>query len=334
MEVKKSLAVRYRPQTFDEVTEQTVTIDILKQQIKDASFNHCYLFSGTSGCGKTTCARIFAREINSEIIEIDAASHTGVEDVRSIIENARRKSLTAKYKAFIVDECHAFSKNAWQAMLKLLEDTPQGCVIILCTTDPQKIPLTILNRVQRLEFTDVSMVGIVNRLQEIAEAEEITADKEGLYYIAGLAKGSMRTAVSFLEKATEIDKVVNGSNVVQRLGVIAYDEYFKLLKALDIGDDKTAIYMLEEQRNNGKDIRVLFENFTKFVLDCMKIKICQEWGVSSIPYKQEYVQSLRDEDKEDIVQTLVLCKNIMAQHKTDSKDPLMVAELRIILKER
>ena len=171
---KISLAVKYRPQSFDDVTEQESTKIILTQQLESGEIQHAYLFVGGAGTGKTTCARIFANEINQhkgQPIELDAASNSGVDDVRNIIQQAKLKSLDSEYKVFIIDECHALSNTAWQAFLKLLEEPPAKSIFIFCTTNPEKIPKTILSRVQRFDFKRISQQGIVNRLRYIIEQE-------------------------------------------------------------------------------------------------------------------------------------------------------------------
>lgn len=170
----KSLAIKYRPQTFDDVSEQSAIKVILEQQIKSGEIKGAYCFVGAAGTGKTTCARIFANEINhgeGVPIEMDAASHNGVDDVREIAKMAQTKALDAEYKVFILDEAHMFSAGAWAAMLKLIEEPPAKCVFILCTTDYWKIPKTIQSRCQRYQFQRISTEGIVERLMHIIDME-------------------------------------------------------------------------------------------------------------------------------------------------------------------
>ena len=171
---RTSLAVKYRPKDFSDLTEQGAIKDILTNQIETKTFQHGYLFTGPAGTGKTTSARIFANMINQgkgTPIEVDAASNSGVDNIRQIIDDAKKKPLDAEYKIFIIDECHALSSGAWQAMLKLLEEPPKFSIFILATTNPEKIPPTILSRVQRFQFNKISTDGIYQRLKYIIESE-------------------------------------------------------------------------------------------------------------------------------------------------------------------
>lgn len=176
----KSLAIKYRPHDWASVTEQSSTKLILQQQLDSGEVKNAYLFCGPAGCGKTTCARIFANDINKgegNPIELDAASNNGVDDVREIIQQAKTKSLDSEYKIFIIDECHALSNSAWQAMLKIIEEPPAKSIFIFCTTNPERIPKTILSRVQRYDFNRISTEGIINRLQYILEQENYVLDE-------------------------------------------------------------------------------------------------------------------------------------------------------------
>ena len=170
----KSLAIKYRPKTWEDVSEQSSTKLILQQQLQSGEVKNAYLFCGPAGCGKTTCARIFANDINhgeGNPIELDAASNNGVDDVREIINQAKTKSLDSEYKIFIIDECHALSNSAWQAMLKIIEEPPAKSIFIFATTNPERIPKTILSRVQRYDFNRISTEGVVDRLRYILDEE-------------------------------------------------------------------------------------------------------------------------------------------------------------------
>ena len=170
----QALALKYRPKNFSDLTEQKAVVEILTNQINTNTIKHGYLFCGGAGTGKTTSARIFASMINKgsgEPIELDAASNNSVEDIRRITEEAQTKSLDSEYKVFIIDECHMLSNSAWNAFLKTLEEPPTKSIFILCTTNPEKIPATILSRVQRYNFQRISFEGIVKRLEYVLQQE-------------------------------------------------------------------------------------------------------------------------------------------------------------------
>ena len=176
----KTLAVKYRPTKWNDVVEQLSTKLILQQQLSSGEIKNAYLFCGGAGTGKTTCARIFANEINKgqgNPIEMDAASNSGVDDVRNITQQAKTKSLDSEYKVFIIDECHSISNTGWQAFLKLIEEPPAKSIFIFCTTNPERIPKTILSRVQRYDFNRISTGAIINRLKYILEQENYVLDE-------------------------------------------------------------------------------------------------------------------------------------------------------------
>lgn len=175
----QALALKYRPKSFNDLTEQSSIVTILQNQINTNSVKAGYLFVGPAGCGKTTTARIFANMINhgeGTPIELDAASNNSVDDIRELIDNAQTQSLDSEYKIFIIDECHMITTQGWNAFLKTLEEPPAKSIFILCTTDPQKLPATILSRVQRYNFQKISTEGIVKRLIYILEQEGYTCE--------------------------------------------------------------------------------------------------------------------------------------------------------------
>ena len=210
--MSKALAIKYRPQNFSQLTEQSAVVTILTNQIETNTIKHGYLFAGGAGTGKTTSARIFANMINKGAgtpIELDAASNNSVEDIRRLTEDAQTQSIDSEYKVFVIDECHSLSNQAWQAMLKTLEEPPAKAIFIFCTTNPEKIPQTILSRVQRYNFQRISQEGIVNRLVTILHNEypsnipntlSITCDRNALEYIAKIADGGMRDAITLMDK--------------------------------------------------------------------------------------------------------------------------------------
>lgn len=276
----QSLAVKYRPTKFDEVVEQSATKIILQQQLRNKEIKNAYLFCGGAGTGKTTCARIFANEINAgngTPIELDAASNNSVDDVREIIQQAKTKSLDSEYKVFIMDEVHALSNQAWQAMLKVLEEPPKKSIFIMCTTEKNKIPKTILSRVQQFDFQRISYLSIVERLGVVYlnEGHETLSDGSGdaIGYIAKLAQGGMRDALTMLDKCLAYSNELTLDNVTKALGMTSYEVMTDLLSAYDCTDAPEMIRIINSVYMSGYDLKQFIKSFTNFILDLNKYKL-------------------------------------------------------------
>lgn len=288
---KQALALKYRPKTFNDVIEQDAIKATLSQQIKMNTIQHCYLFTGPAGCGKTTDARIFANEINSgsgNIIEIDAASNNSVEDTRRIIDDAKFKSITSTYKVYILDECHVFSSQAWQSLLKVIEEPPACVVFIFCTTNPEKIPNTILSRVQRYDFRKISFNGIVSRLKYIIENENneganITYEGSAIEYIAKLADGGMRDSITTLDKCLSYNTNLTLENVTTALGTVNYDILFDLTDYVYNFETNKVIETIETIYMSGANIKQFIKDYTLFVLDLCKYGLNKTFNYIQIP---------------------------------------------------
>ena len=290
------LANKYRPKRFEDVSEQGAIKTIIENQIKDNDIRNAYLFCGGAGTGKTTCARIVADMINDgkgKPIELDAASNNSVDDVRKIINDSKFKALDSKYKIYIIDECHSLSNAAWQAMLKLLEEPPASTIFIFCTTDPQKIPRTILSRVQRYNFQRISKEGIIKRLKYIIEQENeemcnktgaITYEDAAIDYIAKQAQGGMRDAITTLDKCLQYNKNLSLENVVKVLssGVTPY-ELYDFTKLLLNKNTEAAIKKLDEFFMSGIDMGLLLNMYFEFLLNLQKYLILNNTSVSNLP---------------------------------------------------
>ena len=294
----KTLAVKYRPKTWDEVSEQTSTKIILQQQLESGEVKNAYLFCGPAGCGKTTCARIFANDINKgegNPIELDAASNNGVDDVRNIIQQAKTKSINSEYKIFIIDECHALSNSAWQAMLKIIEEPPAKSIFIFATTDPQKIPKTILSRVQRYDFQRISQHGIVDRLKYICKVEECVYDDESLEFIAKLADGGCRDSITYLDKCLAYHPKLTLKHVTEALGTADYSTMFELTDCL-LGYDgmgsKEAIEIIETLHAKGKELKTFIKQYVQFLLDLDKYSLGCDWKYLQMPKLTDYEKAL------------------------------------------
>lgn len=275
-----SLAVKYRPKEFCDVVGQSSTVKILTKQIEVNSIYNCYLFSGASGCGKTTVARIFANKINKgcgQPIEIDAASNNGVDNIRQISETAQERSLDSVYKVYIIDECHMLSNNAWNAMLKLIEETPKYTIFIFCTTDPQKIPATIVNRCQVFNFTKMTDEQIFNRLKYVCDLERYEYDIEGLDLISKCANGSMRQSLTLLDKCKDYSIVINAENVSNCLGDYSYDTMFNLVNSIIKNDSQSILYITDKLSNEGLDLKQFINNFLKFTLQLNRVLIFKKF---------------------------------------------------------
>lgn len=303
--MSEALAIKYRPHDWSSVVEQESVKVILQNQLETGENKNAYLFVGSAGCGKTTCARILANELNKgqgNPIELDAASNNGVDDVRNIIQQAQTKSLNSEYKVFIIDECHAISSAGWQAFLKLIEEPPAKSVFIFCTTNPEKIPKTILSRVQRYDFKRISQQGIVDRLWWILDTEgyndiDKVVDREPLEYIAKMADGGMRDAITLMDKCLAYSQELTLENVVKALGVTDYETMFKLTDTLVETDTKNAITIIENLYNEGKDLKQFIHSYCHFLLDLCKLNIGCGWELVSIPKLQDYEQYLKDMDE-------------------------------------
>ena len=271
-----SLAAKHRPTKLEDVCGQSVTVDILRYQIENDILAGALGFFGASGCGKTTIARIVSNMINDykgHPIEIDAASNNSVDDVRSIIEGASQRSLDSKYKVYIIDECHAISSQGWQAFLKLLEEPNKYTKFIFCTTNPEKIPDTVISRLQTFTFSKISDEQIVNRLKYICNIEEFGVDENSLKFITRISNGSMRQSIANLEKCTKTSKTVSYEEVVKIAGSSDYDLMIELFTAVYTKNARVAISVVEKVYQSGKDLKLFIFEFLKFLLDLSKATI-------------------------------------------------------------
>ena len=337
---KTALAIKYRPTSFSEMTEQSAIKDILENQIKTKTFQHGYLFTGPSGTGKTTSARIFASMINDgkgNPIEVDAASNSGVDNIRQIIEDAKRKPLDAEYKIFIVDECHSLSSGAWQALLKTLEEPPKFTIFIFCTTNPEKIPATILSRVQRYNFQKISNEGVYNRLHTILEKEsdeidnlscQLNWEQDALEFIVKVSSGGMRDAITLLDKCLSLSHDVTLENVLKTIGSEDYSTFILFLTALQSKEKGTAITTIENVYNAGKDVKQFMKDFAKFVLEVGKYALYKNFDYISLPNTLENeLEQLIYDSLFDIMDFVVSLNN---QIKWEN-DPKTLVELSILI---
>lgn len=289
---------KYRPADFEDVKGQDHIVTTLKNQIRAGRIGHAYLFCGTRGTGKTTVAKILAKAVNCEhpadgspcgecavcrsiaagtsmnVIEIDAASNNGVDDVRQIREEVEYAPTEGKYKVYIIDEVHMLSAAAFNALLKTLEEPPSYVIFILATTEPHRIPVTILSRCQRYDFRWISLDTIAARLGELMDAEGVDAEEKALRYVAKAADGSMRDALSLLDQclAFFMDRKLTYENVLEVIGSVDLDIFSRLLRALIGGNVTAAISLLEEVVVQGRDLGQFVSDFTWYLRNLLLIR--------------------------------------------------------------
>ncbi|MCM3398039.1 MULTISPECIES: DNA polymerase III subunit gamma/tau [Oceanobacillus] len=287
----------WRPRTFEDVVGQTHITRTLQNAIVQDKFSHAYLFSGPRGTGKTSAAKIFAQTINcehapvkepcnecdacrgildgsiSDVIEIDAASNTSVDDIREIRDKVKYASSAVPYKVYIIDEVHMISINAFNALLKTLEEPPKHVVFILATTEPHKIPLTIISRCQRFDFKPISNQAIVDRMQTIMEAENISVSKEALDTVALAAEGGMRDALSILDQAISYSEdQVELDDVLAVTGGVSQKVLTDIVKAMHEKDVEQALQLLDDLIQRGKDPGRFVYDLIYFMRDLLLFK--------------------------------------------------------------
>lgn len=290
-----SLATKYRPKTFDDVVEQPIIVNSLKNMChKDKLEHRNLLLVGSAGTGKTTLARIVGNELNgceSDPIEIDAASNNGVENMREIVQQAKSFPIGMKYKIIIVDECHALSNAAWQSLLKVLEESPAKTVFIFCTTNPEKIPDTIISRLKVYRLSKISIHGIYNRLVAVLNAESVTFDQDAAMLIAKLAGGGMRDALTMLDNVLSYTDNVTVESVRLALNLPDYDDFFKLLCAYSKHDNAFITELLDSVYNGDSNFITWLSAFQAFVMNVLKYIYLKDINKTSIPDKYEEVFS-------------------------------------------
>ncbi|PKM53021.1 MAG: DNA polymerase III subunit gamma/tau, partial [Firmicutes bacterium HGW-Firmicutes-5] len=294
---------KYRPQTFDEVVGQDSITRILKNQIKFNRIGHAYLFSGIRGTGKTSLAKIFAKAINCpngvdgnpcnqcdvclkidrpgvmDIIEIDGASNRGVDEIREIRERIKYPPTVGKYKVYIIDEVHMLTKEAFNALLKTLEEPPEHAVFILATTEPNKCPVTILSRCQRYEIRPIPKALIIEQMKKICQDIQITMSDESFDFIATRGENSMRDSLSLLDQIIDLkDETgrVDFSDLLAFTGMADKQSIFNLVECIISQDSAGVLTGLRELVSNGKDNILLMDQLIEYLRGILITKTAKE----------------------------------------------------------
>ena len=313
---------KFRPSTFDQVKGQDHIVQTLKNQINANRIGHAYLFCGTRGTGKTSVAKIFAKAVNCEhpvdgspcnecetcrgitngsamnVIEIDAASKNGVDNIRQIRDEIQYSPSSGKYTVYIIDEVHMLSIGAFNALLKTLEEPPAYVIFILATTEPHKIPITILSRCQRYDFKRISIDTIAARLSELMEKESIEVEDKALRYVAKAADGSMRDALSLLDQciAFYLGQKLTYDNVLDVLGAVDNEIFSRLTRSVIDSDVTTSLNILDEIIMQGREPGQFVNDFIWYLRNLMLIKTSDDDEIMEvIDASAERIEALKEE---------------------------------------
>ena len=311
---------KFRPATFEDVKGQDHIVTTLKNQIRANRAGHAYLFCGTRGTGKTTIAKIFAKAVNCEnpaegspcgecalcraiaagasmnVIEIDAASNNGVDNIREIVDEVTYSPAEGKYKVYIIDEVHMLSIGAFNALLKTLEEPPSYVIFILATTEVHKIPITILSRCQRYDFRRISIDTIAGRLKELTDKEQVQIEEKAVRYIAKTADGSMRDALSLLDQciAFHFGQELTYDKVLDVLGAVDTEVFSRMLRIVLDGNVTGAIGLLEEIVIQGRELVQFIADFTWYLRNLLLLKTAD--GIEDIiDVSTENLERLKEE---------------------------------------
>ena len=344
---------KWRPTSFEEVRGQDHIVKTLKNQINSGRIGHAYLFCGTRGTGKTSIAKIFARAVNCEhpvdgspcgecsmcrqiaegaslnVVEIDAASNNGVENIRDIREQVQYPPTDGRYRVYIIDEVHMLSIGAFNALLKTLEEPPSYVIFILATPEVHKIPLTILSRCQRYDFKRISIDTIAGRLAELTQAEQIDVDDRALRYVARAADGSMRDALSLLDQcvAFHFGEKLTYDNVLEVLGAVDNRVFSKLFQAVLASDTKACIREIEEMIIQGRDLSQLVNDFVWYMRNLLIAKTTDEPG-DMLDMSEENLAVLKEEaagvDTETLMRYIRIFSELSGQLRYASQKRILV----------
>ncbi len=326
----RALTRKYRPQVFEDIVSQEHVSNTLKNAIKNNRLSHAYMFCGPRGVGKTTMARVLARAVNDvdanvdgealsrtlNIVEMDAASNRKIEDVRSLKEVIRVPPQNGKYKIFIIDEVHMLTKEAFNALLKTLEEPPSHAIFIFATTEPHKVLPTILSRVQRFDFKRISVGEIVERLSNIAQEESIQIDEESLHVIAKRADGALRDALGLMDQAIAFcGSTIEYNELLRALNVVDKEHLFRFMEAVKEKDAHAGLVLIRDLLQAGTDIQEFLVTMTEHIRNLYVAHSSKRLHLveATEDTKQRYLSQAENFSEEDLMRMLHLVSE--TQHK-------------------
>ena len=345
---------KFRPDRFEDVKGQDHIVTTLRNQIKADRIGHAYLFTGTRGTGKTTIAKLFAKSVNCEhpidgspcgecrscktiaagasvnVIEIDAASNNGVDNIREIIDEVSYSPVEGKYKVYIIDEVHMLSIGAFNALLKTLEEPPSYVIFILATTEVHKIPITILSRCQRYDFKRINIDTIADRLRELMEQEKVSVEEKALKYIAKTADGSMRDALSLLDQciAFHFGEELTYDKVLDVLGAVDTGVFSDLLEKIEGHDITGCISLLEDVVMQGRELTQFVTDITWYLRNLLLVKTSDSDIEDVIDVSSDNLERLREEaqsmDAEKIMRYIRIFSELSGQIKYASQKRILI----------
>lgn len=348
---------KWRPDVFEDIVGQEHITKTLKNQILTNRVGHAYLFCGTRGTGKTTCAKVFSRAVNClspkdgspcnecsvckgiadgsilDVTELDAASNRRIDDIREIISDVSYVAAETKYSVYIIDEVHMLTTEAFNALLKTLEEPPEHVIFILATTDPQKVPQTILSRCQRFDFKRISTNDITVRLKEIAYGDGFNIDEDAYRLIARLGDGSMRDSLSVLERVISgSGNNISADDIIEVLGISTQESVFKITDAIIQNKPEDIVSVIDTLINDGKDLNTFIDSLMQYFRDLMICSLSSS-DSSILDYSSEDLVKLKAQSSKLTFEKITRSESILSSAKAEAKwvkSPRIIYELALI----